>query len=290
MGWARLLPLLLIVPIGPGCRDDRDGQRAEDRRSRAARLARDIGGLERRVEGIAIVQGVLLWDSLTRGEPGRTQALLPITSELVTPEQIYEVRRLENSPALPGPDDRRRLRYLRGNLTWIYLMRFGLGLAVLFAVSRWQWFIESIREPYCEVLAFTLHHAFAWFGIETRLKGAMVIPLEGAGGIQVVTECDGLVLLALFGAGVFAVPLARTAGPWLLALAGFAFLIVLNWFRLAALAFTSFFYPVIFDSMHHYFMQGILMLAVLALYVSWLRHLEPPAPPEPGAGEASPAA
>lgn len=161
-----------------------------------------------------------------------------------------------------------------------YLLRFGLALAVLFALSRWDAFIEGVREPYCEVLATAMHHAFAWVGIETRLKGAMVIGLNGTGGIQVVAECDGLVLLALFGAGVFAVPFARTARPWLLALGGVVFLIVLNWFRLMALAFTSFYYPVIFESMHHYFMQGMLMLAVLALYVAWLRQIEPPPEPE----------
>jgi exosortase/archaeosortase family protein len=159
--------------------------------------------------------------------------------------------------------------------SWAYLLRFGLGLTALFSLTRWEAFIERVREPYCEVLAFTLHHAFAWVGIETRLRDSMLIPTEGVGGIRVVHECDGIVLLVLFGAGVFAVPFAREARPWLLALAGVAFLIVLNWFRLMALAITSFYYPVIFESMHYYFMQGLLMLSVLALYVAWLRQIEP---------------
>jgi len=164
--------------------------------------------------------------------------------------------------------------------SWAYLIRFGLGLGALFALSRWEGFIAGVREPYCVLLATTIHHVFDWFGIETRLKDSMLIPLDGGNGIRIVPECDGLVLLALFGAGVLAVPFARTARPWLLALAGVVFLIVLNWFRLAALAIASFYYPVIFESMHYYFMQGILMLAVLALYVAWLRQFEPP--PEPG--------
>jgi exosortase/archaeosortase family protein len=159
--------------------------------------------------------------------------------------------------------------------SWAYLLRFGLGLAALFSLTRWETFIERVREPYCEVLAFTLHHFFSWVGIATRLRESMVIPMDGAGGIRVVHECDGIVLLVLFGAGVFAVPFAREARPWLLALAGVAFLIVLNWFRLMALAITSFYYPVIFESMHYYFMQGLLMLSVLALYVAWLRQIEP---------------
>jgi exosortase/archaeosortase family protein len=163
--------------------------------------------------------------------------------------------------------------------SWSYLLRFGLGLAALFGLTRWEAFIERVRQPYCEVLAWTMHHAFSWVGIETRLRDSMVIPVGGSGGIRVVHECDGIVLLVLFAAGVFAVPFAREARPWLLALAGVAFLIVLNWFRLVALAITSFYYPVIFDSMHYYFMQGILMLSVLALYVAWLRQIEPPHDP-----------
>ncbi len=171
--------------------------------------------------------------------------------------------------------------------SWAYLLRFGLGLAVLFGLTRWDGFIEGVREPYCEVLATTIHHALAQVGIATRLTGSMLIPTSGTGGIRIVHECDGLVLLTLFGAGVFAVPFARTARPWLLALAGVAFLIVLNWFRLMALTFFSIYSPVIFDSMHYYFMQGILMLAVLALYVAWLRQLEPVFEPAPAVEEAS---
>ena len=156
-----------------------------------------------------------------------------------------------------------------------YLLRFGLSLAVLFGVTRWEAFISAVREPYCEVLAFTINHGFNLLGIGSRVRGATLLPVEGLGGITVVPECDGIVLLALFGSGVLAVPFSRTLRPWLLAAAGFTFLVVLNWFRLAALAYTSFYYPVIFDSMHHYFMQGLLMLAVLGLYVAWLRQLEP---------------
>ena len=172
--------------------------------------------------------------------------------------------------------------------SWSYLLRFGLGLAVLFGLTRWDGFIEGVREPYCEVLATTIHHALAWVGIETRLVGSMLIPHGGTGGIRIVHECDGLVLLTLFGAGVFAVPFARTARPWLLALAGVAFLVVLNWFRLVALTVSSMYFPVIFDLMHYYFMQGMLMLAVLALYVAWLRQLEVELEPEPEeAGESA---
>lgn len=174
--------------------------------------------------------------------------------------------------------------------SWAYLLRFGFGLAALFSLTRWEAFIERVREPYCELLAWTLHHAFSWVGIATRFQDSMVIPVNGSGGIRVVHECDGIVLLVLFGAGVLAVPFAREARPWLLALAGVAFLIVLNWFRLLVLAITSFYYPVIFDSMHYYFMQGILMLSVLALYVAWLRQIEPPtdptAPPDEAPGTA----
>lgn len=170
-----------------------------------------------------------------------------------------------------------------------YLLRFGLGLAVLFGVTRWETFVDAVRKPYCELLAGTMGHVFGWIGIETRVTGATLVPIQGVGGITVVPECDGIVLLALFGAGVVAVPFPRVLRPWLMAAAGVIFLVVLNWFRLAALAYTSFYYPAIFDSMHHYFMQGLLMLAVLALYVAWLRQLEPETGAAPPLEDAGPA-
>lgn len=168
----------------------------------------------------------------------------------------------------------------------VFLVRFALSLAGFFALSRWDLFISRVREPYCEALATSVAAIFNTLGIQTHANGSSLLPVQGVGGITIVPECDGIVLLALFGAGVLAVPFARTARPWLLALAGVVLLVVLNWLRLAALAYTSFYHPAIFDSMHHYFMQGLLMIAVLALYVGWLRQLEPP---EPRIEEGTPA-
>lgn len=166
-----------------------------------------------------------------------------------------------------------------------YLLRFGVGLAALMGASRLGFVVEHVRMPYCRRLAASLAATLNWVGIPTHYEDATISYSFGA--LTVVTECDGIVLLVLFFAGVAAAPMPRTWRHYGLLLLSVAVLLAINWVRLMALALTQLTYADAFDTAHHYVLQGILILVTLLLYVAWLRAIEPEA--APGNADADPA-
>lgn len=153
------------------------------------------------------------------------------------------------------------------------LLRFAVAVGALFALTRWEWFVTRVREPYCELLASSIATAFDLVGVEVRHQGSTVFR-NGAGGITVIPECDGIVLLSLFLSGVVAFPRVASKRPYLLALGSLGVLVGINWLRLVAMTLVGFYRPDLFDAMHYYVMQGLLILVTLGLYVAWLGSVE----------------
>jgi hypothetical protein len=114
--------LLLLVLASCRCPDDRRGVRRAEQKAEAQRLAAQSRLLERQIDGLETVRRVLRWYELTGREPGRMGALLPGMVGSVTFDQLFALRRLENSPGL-DERGRRRLRYLRNHLTDLLLER-----------------------------------------------------------------------------------------------------------------------------------------------------------------------
>jgi exosortase/archaeosortase family protein len=164
------------------------------------------------------------------------------------------------------------------------MIRFLFVFAALAGISRWEPFIANFREPYCELLARTLGFAFSIAGLDPSVSGPTIQVGFGT-GLMVVPSCDGLVLLFLFISGVTAMPLQRTLPPYLWGGGFITLLIIINWVRLAMLALTGFFKPDLFEVMHIYVIQVVLILAVALLFLAWLSHLDPEDPPAEGGPE-----
>ena len=157
------------------------------------------------------------------------------------------------------------------------MIRFLLAFGALAGLSRWEPFIANIREPYCEILARTLGAAFSMGGLESTVYGSTIHVGFGT-GVTIVPSCDGLVLLFLFISGVAAMPIQRTLPPYLWAGGFITLLIIINWLRLAMLALTGFYQPDLFEIMHIYVIQGVLILAVASFFLAWLSLLDPERP------------
>ena len=52
-------------------------------------------------------------------------------------------------------------------------------------------------------------------------------------------------------------------------------LIIINWFRLVILALTGFYKPDLFKVIHIYVLQGVLVFAVVILFLAWLSQVDP---------------
>jgi exosortase/archaeosortase family protein len=161
------------------------------------------------------------------------------------------------------------------------MIRFLLVFGLLGLVIGLEPVIEEIREPYCEFLARSVAFSLRLIGLNPALVGSTIVAGFGR-GLTVIPQCDGLILLVLFIAGVAATPLQRSLRPYLWAGAFLALLVIINWVRLAILAVTGFYQPDLLEVIHVYVIQGVLILAVVLLYLVWLSQLTP----EPAGMEA----
>ena len=107
-------------------------------------------------------------------------------------------------------------------------------------------------------------------------------PVTQQGSIALGTErcsvvvrggCNGVEAIFLMVAGILAVP-----ASWRQRLAAAAiclpFLYVLNLFRVLMLVYVAVAYPASFDTFHHQVGQGVMVIAVMALWVHYVRRLE----------------
>lgn len=166
------------------------------------------------------------------------------------------------------------------------MVRFLLVFGLLTAISSWQPFISAFREPYCELLARSLAFVFSLSSLEPYLSGSTISVGFGY-ALTIVPSCDGLVLLFLFIAGVAAAQIGFAWRPYLMAAGFLSLLVVINWARLLVLALTSFYQPDIFEVMHIYVIQGLLIFAVGILFMIWLSRVDiAQTPLEPEQAEA----
>lgn len=139
---ARLLVLLLAAAAGCRCPDDRQGVSRGEQQAEARRLSNAAAALEHRLDGLELVRRVLLWYSLTGREPGRMEALLPGMAGQITFNDLFALRRLENSPETDARD-RMPLRRLRNHVTGLVLERSAGAL-----LDRWLPVInEAVHVP-----------------------------------------------------------------------------------------------------------------------------------------------
>lgn len=153
------------------------------------------------------------------------------------------------------------------------MIRFFLVFGVLVGFSRWETFVAVVREPYCELLARSLEVVFSMTSLNPLRVGSTISVGFGT-GLTIIPSCDGVILLVLFVAGVGAIPIQRTLRPYISAVGCLLLLTIINWLRLVILAMTSFYYPSSFDMMHTHVIQGVLILTVAFLFLTWVLYLD----------------
>jgi exosortase/archaeosortase family protein len=163
-----------------------------------------------------------------------------------------------------------------------FALRFGLSAALLFWLSHWEPFVTWVREPYCKLLAASCWVVLQAVGIDATLAGATLS--HGGTVFELVIDCDGIPLICLFLAAVYALPDARIG--WELAV-GVAVLVFMNWIRVFVLVLAAFFFFSAFDVLHYYVFQGLLILGTLGVYIVWANRVQEIGLPEAGDAEAA---
>ena len=125
----------------------------------------------------------------------------------------------------------------------------------------------GLIKPYTHFLATAVAVVINLFGAGATAAGAEVTSPRFS--INIATGCDGVEASSLFLAGVLAFP-----APWRARLIGFALgspaIHVINLLRLVGLYYAGVYLPSLFEELHVYVAQTIVILLSTAILIVWL--------------------
>lgn len=158
--------------------------------------------------------------------------------------------------------------------------RFGIrfGLICTFLITLSVWLPEHFYAPLNHATASLAALCMELFGVRPELAGDF-IALNGF-RVRVVTECTALYGFILYGAFILSVPaspIMKLKGL----ISGAVTLTSINILRIAAVTLIGARRPEIFELLHVYIGQTIMMLTVIALALAWLHQETSLADPMP---------
>jgi exosortase H (IPTLxxWG-CTERM-specific) len=146
----------------------------------------------------------------------------------------------------------------------VFVLIFG---ACYFLLSISPGVKTGIIKPYTRFLASAVAAFINLFGAEAAATGTQVSSARFT--IDIATGCDGVEASSLFVAGVLAFP-----APWRMRMLGFALGIpaihAINLLRLVGLYYAGVYLPSLFEELHVYVAQTIVILLSTAILILWL--------------------
>ena len=148
-------------------------------------------------------------------------------------------------------------------------MRFAATFLMLVVLLRWFASVEvvdqALKGPLCELIA-------RWAGTVLSPFGNVVV--QGAGlsfddfRVIVVEACNGVLPITIYLAAVFAFPASWRARAWGV-LIGLPGIFVLNLIRVVSLVVLGALWPALFEQVHIYVWQTLVVLLSMALWIFW---------------------
>lgn len=159
-----------------------------------------------------------------------------------------------------------------------FLLVFSLIVVTLFAIEltapAQTWFVI----PWTEALAKTAAFLLTSFDSSVIAQGKMLATVKGNFGVTIEAGCNGVEALIILVAAMLAFP-----APWLHRIVGILIGSVtvqaLNLVRVISLFYIGQWNFTVFEWMHLYVWQALIMLDVLLVWVLWIRALPPAAKP-----------
>ncbi len=116
--------------------------------------------------------------------------------------------------------------------------------------------------------AVTSAQFLRWLGIQCHCDGR-VLQMQGA-SLSIEFGCNGLEAIMILAAGILAYPGSWKRKGWGL-LTGFILLQILNWMRIVLLAAASQYSPAIFEILHVYVAQGVMIVLALLCFIIYVQ-------------------
>jgi exosortase H (IPTLxxWG-CTERM-specific) len=129
------------------------------------------------------------------------------------------------------------------------------------------WLPESVFVPFNHATAYLAGLCLTFFGEHPETAGAMIS--LGGFRVRIITECTPLYSLVLFGVLVCSVPVGlRTRLAGLLAV--MPLLVAANTLRIALVTIVGAAHPALFEAVHVYLAQIVMLLLVIAASLVWI--------------------
>jgi len=150
----------------------------------------------------------------------------------------------------------------------VFVFRFIVLLAGFYAFSALPWFRESLMPRYLTWSAWSGSFLLQLLGEQTQVVGLSIVSPRFA--LSVFRGCDGIDAAALFVSAVLAFQ-----APWLSRLtgllAGVAFLVAANAFRIISLYYVGALRPDLFELAHVDIWQPLFVIVVALTFVTWAK-------------------
>jgi exosortase H (IPTLxxWG-CTERM-specific) len=143
---------------------------------------------------------------------------------------------------------------------------FGFFIGALYALRMWGPVDRHVIQPFTHFVAVVSHWMFALFGFETSRDGTLV----GMGEINlnIMEECNGVPAILIYVAAVLAHS-ARLVQKAIGIGIGLAAIFLVNQVRVISLFFAMKYWPGIFEALHVYVWQTVIIVFALLLWLYW---------------------
>jgi exosortase H (IPTLxxWG-CTERM-specific) len=153
-------------------------------------------------------------------------------------------------------------------LVKIYIF-FGLSIVLFFILLRNDFIFRKVIEPFTSFVAFASSKILNIFGSWTSVSGTNLSC--GDFGIQVAHGCNGVFATAILLSGIIAYP-SRIKEKLMGILIGIPALFAINQLRVISLFLLGKSYPGVFEEVHVYVWQPIIIIFAIFVWDFWARN------------------
>jgi exosortase H (IPTLxxWG-CTERM-specific) len=180
------------------------------------------------------------------------------------------IKRIGTEPSQKRNNRAGRLRSSRlpSGLVKLYLY-FGLSLTLLFVLLTNSYVSLKLMQPFTGFVAFFSSLILNVCGSETWVHGTSLLSSDY--GIDVVYGCNGVFAIAILLSGIIAYP-SNVKAKLIGASIGIPAIFLLNQLRVVSLFLLGESQPAIFNEVHVYVWQPIIIIFAIFVWDFWARH------------------
>lgn len=158
--------------------------------------------------------------------------------------------------------------FIRANLPIIrFVLVAVLLLGALYVVFKVPWVERHVVQPYTGFVATCSRICLQLVGVRASGAGNTIISPEFS--VTIKNVCNGLEVMVIFFATTMAFP-ATVKGKLFGLLLGFPAIFLINIVRVVVLFLVGSKNPQVFDDVHFYYAQALVIIATVALWLLWI--------------------